>query len=130
MEPLLGISIQFLAEIVFQFLCQLPFEWIFFPKRQDHLGRPKNDQMYMFLFCIIMGMCVGAISLIVIRHNLIYNEIFRFLNLFITPYVVGKVVFWLHDRRTYLDDRIYLFDRFWNAYIFAFCITMLRFIFI
>lgn len=130
MDTFLGLCFQFLAEMVFQFLCQLPFEWIFFPIRQDHLGRPKNDGMYMFLFCMILGLCVGAISLVVIKENLIYNEICRFLNLFITPYLVGKFIFWLHDRRTYLDDRIYLFDRFWNAYIFAFAMTMIRFIFI
>lgn len=130
MEAFLGIIIQFCAEIVFQFLCMLPFEWIFFPKRRDHRGRPIKDDMYMFLFCVILGMCMGAVSLAVIRQNLIYNEIIRFLNLFITPYVVGKIIFWVHDRRTFMDDRNYLFDRFWNAYIFSFSVTMIRFIFL
>lgn len=122
---------QFAAVITFQFFCQLPFEWIYFPRRsEDDRASREKMEMLLFLFCIMLGVCMGSLTLLLLGYQLIENPFLNFLNLFITPFIVGRTLCWLHQRRVHLKDRIYLFDSVWNAYIFAFCITVMRYLLI
>lgn len=124
------IVLQFLVQAVFQILCALPFDWFFLQQRRDDMQRPKNMQKFTFLVCTILGLSVGALTLVIFKDPFVAHNGFRFLSLFVTPYLVGKFVHFIHDRRTYDPERVYLFDEFWNAYIFSFGISIIRFIFV
>lgn len=121
---------QFLGVITFVFFCLLPYEWIFFPKNPDSKLSAEHRETLLFLFCVLLGVCMGSVSLFVIRFQMIANPFLNFMNMFITPFAVGRSICWLHGHRTHVTDKIYLFDNVWNAYIFAFCITAMRYILI
>ena len=125
-----AVLIQFAAMISFQFVCLLPFEWVYFPRPRSGGLKPEQLEMLLFLFCVLLGVCMGSLTLLLLGERMIQNPFLNFLNLFITPFVVGRMICWLHQRRTYLKERIYLFDSIWNAYIFSFCISTIRYILI
>lgn len=86
--------------------------------------------MLIFLFCVLLGVCVGSLTLLILKYPIIQGRALNFLNLFLTPFVVGRSINWLHNRRPSVREAYYLFENVWNAYIFAFCITAMRYILI
>lgn len=130
MSQALAILFQFLGVIFFQFFCQLPFEWIYFSKGEEQKLTPEKREMLLFLFCVLLGVCVGSLTLLMMSYQMIQNPLFNFVNLFVTPFAVGRGIAWLHDRRPHVKEAYYLFENVWNAYIFAFCITAMRYILI
>ncbi len=127
---LIDVLFQFIAYMIFQSLLQLPFDWLYLKPRKDNLDRPESMKEFTFFICMLLGLAMGAITLIIVRSPFIGNSWLRFMNLFITPYIVGKTIHYIHHRRTFEPDRVYLFDHFWNAYIFAFSTALLRFVFV
>ena len=130
MAMTLTVLFQFLGIISFVFCCLLPYEWIYFPKNPDSTLSAERREMLLFLFCTLLGVCMGSLSLFILRFQMIDNPFLNFMNMFITPFVVGRGIAWLHQCRTHVTEKIYLFDNVWNAYIFAFCITAMRYILI
>ena len=130
MSQVTAILFQFLGVVSFQIFCQLPFEWIYFPKGEERRLKTERREMLIFLFCVLLGVCVGSLTLLILKYPIIQSRALNFLNLFLTPFVVGRSINWLHNRRPSVREAYYLFENVWNAYIFAFCITAMRYILI
>jgi len=122
MEAIIEIIIKILAEILLQFLAEVPFEWLRFNAKKE------NPRLFAFSLSFFLGIVAGIISLVVFKDHFIPNVIYRSVNLVVTPVLVGGLFVYIHDHRNYRTDRLYLFSSFWNAYVFALCVAVIRFI--
>lgn len=123
MEFIFELLFQFLAEVFFQALAELPFEWLRFNKKE-------SPGLFSFSLSTFFGIAVGVISIFVLKEHFITNTTFRIVNLILTPILIGKMFVMLHGKRNHKEDKLYLFSSFWNAYVFALSIAVIRFIFI
>lgn len=123
MEFILELIFQLIGEIFFQILAELPFEWLRFKKKE-------NPQLFSFSLSMFLGIIAGIISLFILKEHLIANMTLRIINVIIGPVLIGKLFVFLHGKRNYREDKLYLFSSFWSAYIFALSIAVIRFFFV
>lgn len=114
---------QFLAEVLFQALVELPFVWLGFNKKE-------SPGLFSFSLSTFLGIVIGVISIFVLKEHFITNISLRVINLILGPILIGKVFVVMHGKRKNREDKLYLFSSFWNTYIFALSIAIIRFIFV
>jgi hypothetical protein len=121
MEELLVVILQFIVEVGFEVLANLPLEWV--PERAT---RGRAPAMLGWLF---VGGCVGWLSTLVLRHTMIHLPALRLLNIVIAPVVSGLVASaWgdLRERRG-RRRRASHDHHFWRSFAFTLGLVLMRF---
>jgi hypothetical protein len=126
MEILAEIILQFVGEIVLQALFELPVEFglrsLAAPFR-----RPQNPVLATIGFTL-WGITAGAISVWIFPGSFIHNPLFRQINLVVTPVVVGFLMTLVGRIRLRKGQDLTRLDRFGFAFVFAFAMALVRFI--
>ena len=126
MEFLFEAVLQILGEIVLQFFSELLLEFglhIF----ADTPRRPGNPVLSALGF-ILWGVAAGGISLLILRDSLIVDPMLRRINLVATPVLVGTLMTLLGKARLKKGQNLVRLDRFGYAFVFAFSMSLVRFI--
>ncbi len=105
-----------------QILVELPFEWLRLSNKKT------NPELFAFSLSVFLGIVVGLISVVAFKAHFIPDVVLRSVNLIVTPLLIGGLFAYIHDHRNYRADRLYLFSSFWNAYIFALSVAVVRFL--
>lgn len=126
MEFVLEVLLQFLGEIVVQALFELAVE-LGFHSLADTFRRPRNPVLSTIGFGL-WGLVAGAISLWIFPRSHIHNPLFRELNLIVTPAVVGLLMTLIGRIRLRIGQSVLRIDRFGYAFVFAFSMALVRFI--
>lgn len=126
MEIIFEILLQFLGEM----LLQLFFEFLVeqgLRSLADPFEKPRNA-LLSTIGIFLWGAIAGGISLLVLPTSLITNLGFRKLNLVITPLMAGAIMMLIGRARGKRGQNLVRIDRFGYAFVFAFAMAIVRFI--
>jgi hypothetical protein len=126
--------VEFIFEIIFQFLgemlLQLTFECLAelgMHSLGDTFRKPRNPLLSTIGF-ILWGAISGGISLLILPHSAIANPNYRVANLILTPTIAGLIMMLIGRKRSKKGATIVALDRFGYAFLFAFSMAVVRFI--
>ena len=126
MEFIFEIILQFLGEILLQAFFELIVE-LGFHSLADTLRRPKNRALSTIGFALWGGIA-GAISLWIFPASPIHEPVLRQINLIVTPVALGLVMMLVGKVRLRKGQDLVRLDRFGYAFVFAFAMALVRFI--
>lgn len=126
MEFIFEIILQFFGELVLQALFQLIVE-LGFHSLADTVRRPRNPVLSTVGFTL-WGLIAGGISLWLFPTSHIHKPIYRQINLIVTPVALGFVMVLIGKIRLKKGQNLVRLDQFGYAFVFAFAMALLRFI--
>lgn len=126
MEFVFEIVLQFLGEILLQVFLELIAE-LGLHSLTDTLKKPKHPILSTIGFAI-WGALAGGISLLILPKSAITNIAFRKINLFLTPLIAGGIMMLIGRERSRRGSTVVRLDRFGYAFVFAFAMALVRFI--
>lgn len=125
---------EFIFEIIFQFLGELLLQMIFetlfelgFRSLADTVKRPKNPVLSTIGF-ILWGAMAGAVSLLIFPASPIADPLLRKINLVVTPILAGALMAMIGRVRSKKGQTLVRLDRFGYAFVFALVMSMVRFV--
>jgi hypothetical protein len=114
--------LQFIFELLFQAFIELVCDFVF-----QHLAADLR-LVRIGLFSLV-GAVAGGISLAVVSHHIIGSYFLRLAGLLITPLLIGFTMRAMGHRRTNRGEDEYGLESFWPGWGFAFCFSLVRFLF-
>jgi hypothetical protein len=126
MEFIFEVILQFLGEILLQIFFELLVE-LGLHSLADPVKKPRHPALSTIGF-ILWGAIAGGISLWMFPTSAIKNPDFRMLNLLVTPILIGGVMMMIGKFRNKKGQDLVSLDRFVYAFIFAFSMSLVRFI--
>lgn len=126
MEFIFEIVFQFVGEIVVQALFELIAEFGF-RSLADTFRRPKNPVLSTIGFAL-WGIAAGGISVWIFPTSHIHDPLFRKMNLIVTPVALGFLMMLIGKIRLRKGQDLIRLDRFGYAFVFAFAMALIRFI--
>lgn len=126
MEFLFEIIFQFAAEILLQACFELLAE-LGFHSLADTFRRPRNP-VFSTIGFILWGAIAGAVSLLIFPSSPIADPMLRQINLVATPLAVGIVMAMIGRTRLKRGQGLVRLDQFGYAFVFAFAMALVRFI--
>ena len=125
MELIFEVILQFFGEILLQIFLELLVE-LGLHSLADTVRKPRHPALSTMGF-ILWGAIAGGLSLWVFPASAIRSPNFRMLNLFITPILIGGVMMLIGKIRDKKGQDLVKLDRFGYAFIFAFTMSLVRF---
>lgn len=123
--------IEFLIEIFVEFLIQLFVEAL--AEAGLHaLKDLRNSRMSPWLAgtgYALLGAIAGGITVWLLPHYMVHNEVLRKVNLLVTPLAAGGMMTLLGAWRAKRGDPVLRIDRFAYGYVFALSLALVRFVF-
>ncbi len=126
MELVFEVLLQFFGEIFLQLVVQVLAE-LGLHSLGDTFQRRKHPIWSMIGFTL-WGAIAGGVSLLAFPHSAIAKPAFRFLNVFVTPVIVGAVMALIGQTRLRRGQVLVRMDRFGYAFTFAFWMAFVRFL--
>ena len=126
MELILEFIFQFVIEVVLQAVAEVLVE-LGYRRFADTLRRPRNPILSTIGFIIIGGIA-GGVSLLILPQSPIQDPIFRTINLFVTPLLLGLMMMLIGKLRQKKGQNLVHIDKFGYAFVFAFIMGLVRFI--
>ena len=127
MEILIGVVLQFVLELVLQFVfaigAELGLRSVAEPFRRRH--HPGMATIGM----ILLGAIAGFVSLLFFPNSAIHQPVLRDVNLVITPLALGLLMMAVGLRRRRRGQLVVRLDYFAFAYVFAGAMTLVRYFF-
>jgi len=77
----------------------------------------------------LFGAIVGAITVWLLPHYMVHNEVLRKVNLLVAPVVAGGMMVLVGAWRAKRGDPVLGIDRFAYGYVFALSLALVRFVF-
>lgn len=124
---MLELLFEILGEFVLQILGEVLFELGFHALAEPF--RKPRDPWLAGLGYLLFGAIAGGLSLLVFPTHLTPEGLWRFLNLIITPIMVGLCMYALGSWRVKRGQRRYRIDQFAYGYVFALSLAIIRFAF-
>lgn len=125
---------EFIAEIIIQFLGELLLQAFFellvefgLHSLADTVRKPRHP-FFSFVGFLLWGAIAGGVSLLIFPSSLIVNPGFRAINLVATPLVIAAIMMFIGKARDRKGQNLVGLDRFGYAFIFAFTMALVRFV--
>lgn len=126
MELIFEFIFQFVVEILLQAGAELLVE-LGLRSTADTLKRPRNPLLSTIGF-MILGAIAGGVSLLIMPHSPIQDPSFRTANLFLTPILLGLMMMLVGTIREKKGQNLVHIDKFGYAFVFAFAMSLVRYI--
>ncbi len=126
MELIFEILFQFLGELFLQALFELLAE-LGFHGLADTLKRPRRPALSTLGF-VLWGAIAGGVSLFIFPMSHIHDPMLRILNLVLTPVALGFLMMLIGNFRRRKGQDLVRLDQFGYAFVFAFAMALVRFI--
>ena len=117
---------QFLVELVLQALGELLVE-LGLRSMAETVRKPRSPALASVGF-VLWGALLGGLSLLIVPHSPISDPTLRWVNLFATPVLVGLMMMIVGKIRDKKGQALVRLDRFGFAFVFAFSMALVRFI--
>ena len=121
---------EFVFQVFGEFLLQAVFELLYelgFRSLADTIKRPRSPSLSAIGF-LLWGAMAGGLSLLIFPASPTDDPMLRQINLFVTPVVVGIGMMLLGRLREKKGQQLVRLDRFGYAFVFAFSMALMRFI--
>lgn len=125
---------EFLFEILLQFFGELLLQVIFEALAElgvhslsNTLKQPRSAVLSSIGF-VLWGTIAGGLSLLIAPKSLISDVAFRQVNLILTPLLAGAIMMWIGRQRDKRGQVLVRLDRFGYAFIFAFAMALVRYL--
>lgn len=128
MEFVFEVLLQFGGEIVLQTLFEVLAE-LGMRSMADTLQKPRTP-LFSTIGFILWGLIAGGISLLLFPTSPIANPTLRAINLFITPTTIAAIMMFIGWARTKKGQPLVSLDRFGYAFVFAFAMALVRYIWV
>jgi hypothetical protein len=129
MEFFIEVVLQFLFEFLIQIIGEVASEFGSQSLKEVFRKRPIQNPLLAAMGYFCLGALIGGISLLVVNHALIHHPTLRIVNLFLSPLLAGLVMMAIGSRRQKKGQAVVRLDRFGYAFIFAFGMALIRFLF-
>ena len=126
MELIFEIIFQFVGELLLQAFFELLAE-LGFHSLANTLKRRRNPALSTIGFTI-WGLIAGGISLLIFPTSHIHDPMLRKVNLVVTPLALGLVMMFIGQFRQKKGQDLVRLDQFGYAFVFAFAMAVVRFI--
>ncbi|MEO6360090.1 MAG: hypothetical protein ABIO43_05900 [Sphingomicrobium sp.] len=126
MELIFEVIFQFLGELLLQVFFELIVE-LGFHGLANTLKRPRNPALSTLGFTL-WGLIAGGISLLIFPTSHIRDPSLRILSLILTPVALGFVMSFVGRIRRKKGQDLVRLDQFGYAFVFAFAMALVRFI--
>jgi fluoride ion exporter CrcB/FEX len=130
MDALLEFLFNLLGELLLQIVGQILFELGIHAVGQVFEDRKFSNPWFAGIGNGILGVLAGFLSLLIFHHSLVKHETFRLANLIIMPIVAGSLMWLIGRWRTKREQKTISLESFWQGFIFAFGMALVRFIYI
>jgi len=125
---------EFIFEILFQFLGEILLQAVFellaelgIRSLADTLRRPRHPALSTLGFTL-WGLVAGGISLLIFPNSPIHEPLLRAANLVVTPVALGFAMMLVGRIRLKKGQDLVRLDRFGYAFVFAFAMALVRYI--
>ena len=125
MEFIFEALFQFLGELLLQIVVQLFVEWGF--RSLADIFQRRTDPVLAVISLALWGFLAGGISLLLLPA-FIHDPTLRIVNLIVTPVALGLVMMLVGKFRLKLGQNLIRLDQFGYAFVFAFAMALVRFI--
>jgi len=129
MDALLEFLFNLLGELLLQIVGQILFELGIHAVGQVFEDRKCRNPWFAGIGNCILGVLAGFLSLLIFHHSLAKHETFRLANLIITPIAAGSLMWLIGYWRTKRDRKTISLESFWQGFIFALGMALVRFIY-
>ena len=134
MEFLFEIFFQILFEFILQIVAEILMELGLHSIAQVFHGRKTRNPVFAFVGYALLGVIVGGLSLFIFPRPLIRSASFHGINLhgiglLISPLLAGFVMSAIGSLRRKRGMRVIRLDSFGYGFIFAFGMSLIRFLF-
>lgn len=126
MEIIFEVLFQFVGEILLQAIFEVLAE-LGLRSLADPLRKPRTPAFSIIGFAV-WGLIAGGISLFIFPTSPIANSRLRAVNLVATPVAIATVMMLIGRARMCKGQSLVSLDRFGYAFIFAFSMALVRFI--
>ncbi|MES2301798.1 MAG: hypothetical protein V4521_06955 [Pseudomonadota bacterium] len=128
MEFVFEVLLQFGGEILLQALFEVLAE-LGMRSMADTLRKPRTP-LFSTIGFILWGFIAGGISLLLFPTSPIADPTLRAINLFITPTAIAAIMMLIGRVRTKKGQTLVRLDRFGYAFVFAFGMALVRYIWV
>lgn len=122
MEFLFELLFELFGEVLLQVLGELLAEW------GVHLTRPAERRRPPHPLLTLLGVAVGALSLLLLPHPLLSGKGLRLANLVLSPLLSGAVLAWIGHWRARRGSPVPVRNRFMQGLVFAFAMAAVRYV--
>jgi len=126
MEIILEVLWQIFGELLLQVAAEMLVE-LGIRSLTETLHRPQNP-IYATIGYILWGAFAGAVSLLIFPSSAITDPKLRWINLVVTPALVGAMMVMVGKARSKKGQDLIRLDRFGYAFVFAFVMSLVRFV--
>ncbi|WP_294121244.1 hypothetical protein [Sphingomonas sp.] len=126
MEIIFEVIFQFLGELLLQIVFQIVAE-LGFHSLENSLRRRANPA-FATIGYILWGLMAGGLSLWILPDSIIEVPVFRVMNLVATPVALGFLMMLIGRLRVRKGQDLVRLDQFGYAFIFAFAMAFVRFV--
>ncbi|MDB5874771.1 MAG: putative rane protein [Ramlibacter sp.] len=125
MEFIVEVIAQFLFELLLQIIGQFLFELGLHAIAEPFRKAP--NPWVAALGYVLLGVILGALTLWPFPSSMVKLPILRWVNLALTPVLVGVFMSWLGNWRARRGQFVMRIDRFSYGYLFALTVALVRF---
>jgi len=126
MEFLFELLFELFGEVLLQVLGELLAEWGVHLTRPAERRRPPHP-LFTLLGYALLGLAVGALSLLWLPHSLLPSKGLRLANLVLSPLLSGAVLAWIGHWRAQRGSPVPVRNRFMQGLVFAFAMAAVRY---
>jgi hypothetical protein len=126
LEVIFEVILQFLFELVLQFVVEMLFELGLHALAEPFQRKP--NPLVAALGYVLIGCVLGALTLLVFPTYMVRIPILRWVNLVLTPVLVGIAMVLVGMWRQQHDQLVLRINRFSYGFLFAFSVALVRFV--
>lgn len=127
MELIFEFIFRILGELLLQIIIEVLVELGFHGVRSTFQNRRNRNPLLAFIGYAMFGGIIGALSLLIVSHQLIESKTFALLNLFITPVIAGLLMSYMGYLRKRRGKAVVRLDSFIYGFTFAFTMALVRY---
>ena len=127
MEFLFELLFELFGEVLLQVLGELLAEWGVHLTRPAERRRPPHPLLTLLGYALL-GLAIGAMSLLLLPHSLLPSQGLRLANLVLSPLLSGAVLAWIGHWRARRGLRVPVRNRFMQGLVFAFAMAAVRYV--
>ena len=127
MEFLFELVFEIFGEVLLQVMGELLAEWGLHLVRKPDRRAPPHPLVTLLGYALL-GLAVGALSLLVLPHSLLPGKGLRLANLVLSPLLSGAMLAWIGLWRARRGSPVPVRNRFMQGLVFAFAMAAARYV--
>jgi hypothetical protein len=129
MEIIAELLLGFIVEILLPLIGEISFEFLLRSLGEPFVARERRNAFTAGVGYFLLGLILGAASLLIFPRSFVRSERFHGINLLITPVVSGLVMAAIGRWREREGKTLLRLDSFVYGFVFALAMALVRFVY-